>query len=204
MDGFALLSAVSLLRRHGAPRRVVWSVLLDERVAMRRAAVRRAAAVLGWTVIEDGSPSPPSSHPLIEKAAGLSTPKPEAETMWRFRVEVRGQNHVIGLPDTGILSVILHAVVRKLADGGREHECELSLGGLRSDGGHVDWAKYQLGIGDLVVVEILPKGPFDEPTRVRTEAQIAAALYDKQRDEVRERARALGWTLIEGDTPEVS
>jgi CheY-like chemotaxis protein len=53
MDGFALLSAVSLLPKHRAPAMVVCSVLLDETLAMRRPEVRLAAALLAKPVQPD-------------------------------------------------------------------------------------------------------------------------------------------------------
>ena len=53
MDGYALLSAVSLLPRHRAPAMVVCSVLLDETLAMRRPELRLAAALLAKPVQPD-------------------------------------------------------------------------------------------------------------------------------------------------------
>ena len=50
MDGFALLSAVSLLPKHRAPAMVVCSVLLDETLAIRRPELRLAAALLAKPV----------------------------------------------------------------------------------------------------------------------------------------------------------
>ncbi|HEV7689175.1 MAG TPA: response regulator [Hyphomonadaceae bacterium] len=50
MDGYALLSAVSLLPKSRAPAMVVCSVLLDETLAMRRPELRLAAALLAKPV----------------------------------------------------------------------------------------------------------------------------------------------------------
>jgi two-component system chemotaxis response regulator CheY len=50
MDGFALLSAVSLLPKSRAPVMVVCSALLDETLAMRRPELRLAAALLAKPV----------------------------------------------------------------------------------------------------------------------------------------------------------
>lgn len=121
--------------------------------------VRRGAAALGWTLIGDeASSSSPATAPGAE-GPGLSAATLEAEKMERFRVTVRGQTHVIGLPDTGVLSLMLHAVVRQLPDGGTEDECELALGGLRSDDADVDWAKYHLPPAILSSSRFCPKVP---------------------------------------------
>jgi two-component system, chemotaxis family, chemotaxis protein CheY len=53
MDGFALLSAVSLLPKHRAPAMVVCSALLDETLAVRRPELRLAAALLAKPVQPD-------------------------------------------------------------------------------------------------------------------------------------------------------
>jgi CheY-like chemotaxis protein len=53
MDGYALLSAVSLLPKHRAPAMVVVSALLDETLAMRRPELRLAAALLAKPVQPD-------------------------------------------------------------------------------------------------------------------------------------------------------
>jgi two-component system chemotaxis response regulator CheY len=50
MDGYALLSAVSLLPKSRAPAMVVCSVLLDETLATRRPELRLAAALLAKPV----------------------------------------------------------------------------------------------------------------------------------------------------------
>ena len=53
MDGFALLSAVSLLPKHRAPAMVVCSAMLDETLAVRRPELRLAAALLAKPVQPD-------------------------------------------------------------------------------------------------------------------------------------------------------
>jgi two-component system chemotaxis response regulator CheY len=53
MDGFALLSAVSLLPKHRAPVMVVCSAMLDETLAVRRPELRLAAALLAKPVQPD-------------------------------------------------------------------------------------------------------------------------------------------------------
>jgi two-component system, chemotaxis family, chemotaxis protein CheY len=53
MDGFALLSAVSLLPKHRAPVMVVCSAMLDEMLAVRRPELRLAAALLAKPVQPD-------------------------------------------------------------------------------------------------------------------------------------------------------
>ena len=121
--------------------------------------------------------------------------------MERFRVSLRGQTHLIGVPGPGVLSVNLCAVVRHHPGVDPEHECTLDLGGLYSADIHADWPKYHLEAGDRIEIEILPEGSFDKPVSQRTRAQISAAYDESKRDYVRRSAKELGWILIEGPTP---
>lgn len=167
--------------------------------------VREAAEELGWILIEDpdtedlANPSPsfqPDSPP-----PGPAINTSSTNGMERFRVSLRGQTHVIGVPGPGVLSLMLCAVVRHPPGGDPEHECILDLGGLYSSGIHVNWPKYELKAGDTIEVEVLPPGSFDEPLTQRTEAQISAERQESMRDYVRTSAKKLGWTLIEGPPP---
>lgn len=163
---------------------------------LERQDIRRAAEVPGWRLVE-GDGTPPS---LLAADAGETALVLRTHRMERFRISIRGESHVIGVPGHGVVSVHVNASVRQEPGRQPEHECSLSFGALDSDSGtYLDWPKYDLHTGDLVVVEILPEGPFDEPATQRSDKQISAAYYDRRRDEIRQRAQALGWTVIEDD-----
>lgn len=166
---------------------------------LEREDVRRAAAVLGWSLIEGDVP-PPSTLPASSGESGAML---VTRNMERFRISIRDKSHVIGVPGHGVVSVHVNASVRQDPERGPDHECSLSFGALDSDSDtYLDWPKYDLCVGDLVVVEILPEGPFDEPVTRRSEKQTSAAYYNRRRDEIRQRAQALGWTVIEDDFPQ--
>lgn len=120
--------------------------------------------------------------------------------MERFRISIGDQVlHTIGVSEPGVLSVILSAVVREGSEPEQKHECELRIGGLESSTNtFVDWPNYDLEPGDLVVVEVLGEGSFDEPSSKRQEIQ--EVVQRSKADCVRQTAAELGWTIIENDT----
>lgn len=162
--------------------------------------LRDTAKQLGWTLIER-SPPPgtlePSALPFVSSLPGPTIDLSSTNGMERFRVHVRGENHTIGVPGPGVISVILTAVVRHDPDDGPQHECILELGGLYADNDTANWPKYELGPGDEVVIDVLTEGAFDPPVRLRTWDQIGEEHTEGQRAWVRKTAWDLGWTLIE-------
>jgi hypothetical protein len=119
--------------------------------------------------------------------------------MERFRVTFQDEVHTIGVSEPGVLSVTLSAVVRESSDHGDEHECSLRLGGLESSTEtFVDWPSCHLKPGDRIVIDVLPEGPFDEPSSRRQE--IRQILHNAKVNSVRQLAAELGWTLIENDS----
>jgi hypothetical protein len=119
--------------------------------------------------------------------------------MERFRVTFEDEVHTIGVSEPGVLSVTLSAVVRETSDPEEQHDCSLRLGGLESSTGtFVDWPGWHLKPGDRIVIEILPDGPFDEPSSRRQE--IRETLRNAKVNSVRHLAAELGWTLIENDS----
>ncbi len=117
--------------------------------------------------------------------------------MERFRINFREHSHTIGVAELGVVSMSMSAVVRIDSDAGRERECRMQLGGLESaTDTFVEWAAYDLEVGDKIIIEVLPDGSFDVPTEIRTPLPDAA---DLKRESVRRMAAELGWTLIEND-----
>lgn len=158
---------------------------------------------LGWTLIEKaqspGAPEP-SFLPFVSTLPSPTIDPATTNGMERFRVQVRGENHTIGVPAPGVISVTLTAVVRQEPGNGPGHECILELGGLYADSDTANWQQYELGPGDEVVIEVLTEGVFDPPVRLRTWNQIGEEHTEGQRAWARKTAWELGWTLIENKT----
>lgn len=179
----------------------------QERAKDEHEPIREAAEYLGWTVIENptaadlasAAPSAPPDAPLPAPAIDTSSTR----GMERFRVTLRGQTHLIGLPEPAVLSVFLCAVVRSNPGDGPKRECTLELGGLHAEVS-ARWANYDLVAGDKIEIEVLPPGSFDKPASQSTEAQREAEYAHYQRDYVRTSAKKLGWAVIEGPTPALS
>ena len=165
--------------------------------------LRDTAEELGWTLIEK-SPPPgtpgPSSQPLVSTSPCPMIDLSTTNGMERFRVQVRGETYTIGVPGPGVISVILTAVVRHDPGDGPQHECILELGGLYADSDTANWPKYELGLGDEVVIDVLTEGAFDPPVRRRTWEQIGEDHTQGQRAWARKAASELGWTLIENNS----
>ncbi|MEK7950495.1 hypothetical protein [Luteolibacter soli] len=120
--------------------------------------------------------------------------------MERFRVSIGDHVlHTIGVSEPGVLSVTLSAVIRETSEPEQQHECSLRLGGLESSTNtFVDWPDYELEPGDMIVIEVLPEGPFDEPVSKRQDIQ--EVVRRSKADYVRQLAGELGWTITENDT----
>ena len=82
----------------------------------------------------------------------------------RFELSVNGKVlGTAGIDGYGVLTTILDWVQRDPAgrdEGVSEEELQVDLAGLCSDG-HLDWAKRDLQVGDVVTIRVLPPGSFD-------------------------------------------
>lgn len=162
--------------------------------------LRDTAKQLGWTLIEKFAPPgipETSAQPFVSSLPGPTIDLSSTNGMERFRVQVRGETHTIGVPGPGVISVILTAVVRRDPGDGPQHECILELGGLYADSDTANWPQYELGPGDEVVIDVLTEGAFDPPVRLRTWDQIGEEHTEGQRAWARKTASELGWTFIE-------
>ena len=120
--------------------------------------------------------------------------------MERFRISIGDKVlHTIGVGEPGVLSVTLSAVTRESPVPEQKHECSLRLGGLESSTNtFVDWPDYALEPGDMIVIEVLADGPFDEASSRRQDIQ--ELVRRSKADSVRHLAAELGWTIIENDS----
>jgi hypothetical protein len=106
-----------------------------------------------------------------------------------FEVALNGERLcVAGAPGDGVVTVVLHQA---------HDEIRLSVGGLLpGDGEQVTWAENLLQTGDEVRIAIRESGNVDAP--VARHAPDRERDLDQQRAYVRNMAKKLGWTLVEG------
>ena len=116
--------------------------------------------------------------------------------MKALRVTFRGKQRTIALEDQGVLQAIVAC-----KEGCKFEPAEandLVLGGLDiRTGSYLEWDKVDLELGDKVVVEVIENCVGDPPDEIRPRDR-EKELAGKKRY-VREAAKELGWTIVEGE-----